>query len=59
MKKKKEFRIKKMRDLVEELAGSVDVPLHLKGIDIDRAIEAAKKKYFNKKFNNQIRNPRI
>lgn len=44
-----ELRIKKALDLVEELAGSVSVPAHLKGVDIDKAIEIAKKRYFAKR----------
>ena len=44
-----ELRIKKAVDLVEELAGSVEIPKHLRGIDIDKAIRIAKKNYFGKK----------
>jgi AbrB family looped-hinge helix DNA binding protein len=35
--------------LIDELAGSVNVPDHLKGVDIDEAIQTAKKNYFAKK----------
>ncbi len=35
--------------LVEKLAGSVAVPEHLKGIDIDEAIRIAKKNHFGKR----------
>ena len=40
------LRIKKAADLVEELAGSVEIPEHLKGINVDEAIRIAKKNYF-------------
>lgn len=36
--------------LVEELAGSVTIPTKLRGQDIDKAVELAKKKYFQDKF---------
>jgi len=36
--------------LVEELAGSVKIPKHLRGVDADEAIRIAKERYFaNKK----------
>jgi len=44
-----ELRIKRAVDLVEELAGSVQVPDHLKGIDIDEAIRIAKEIHFGKR----------
>lgn len=44
-----ELRIKKALDLVEELAGSVKVPKHLRSIDTDQAIRIAKERYFGKK----------
>jgi len=44
-----ELRIKRAVDLVEELAGSVQVPDHLKGIDIDEAIRIAKERHFGKR----------
>jgi len=36
--------------LVEKLAGSIKVPKHLKGRDIDELIEEAKEKYFAEKY---------
>jgi len=41
--------IKPTTTLVEELAGSVEIPEDLKGIDIDEAIRIAKKNYFGKR----------
>lgn len=38
-KEGKEMKIKRAVDLVEELAGSVSIPNHLKGVDLDRLIE--------------------
>lgn len=35
--------------LVENLAGSVDVPERFKGLDPDEIIKQAKKEYFSKK----------
>lgn len=43
-----ELRIKKMRDLVEELGGSLKLPKKWKGKDIDQIIEEAKYEYFKK-----------
>ena len=36
--------------LVEDLAGSVNVPARLKGKDVDEVIEQAKRKYFQDKY---------
>lgn len=41
--------LKPATSLVNELAGSVKIPNQLKGVDIDRAILKAKKKYFSRK----------
>ena len=46
--KEGELRIKKALDLVEELAGSVSVPVRLRGVDIDEAIRIAKRRYFGR-----------
>ena len=40
--------LKPVADLIEELAGSIEIPEHLKGVDIDEAIRIAKKKYFGR-----------
>lgn len=42
----RELRIKKAVDLVEEFAGSVKIPKHLRGVDADKAIGIAKEKHF-------------
>jgi len=47
--KEGELRIKKASVLVENLAGSVTIPRHLKGKDVDEAITIAKKRFFNKR----------
>lgn len=44
--RKGELIIKPARLLVEELAGSVDIPEKLKGKDLDEAIKESKEKYF-------------
>lgn len=36
--------------LVEDLAGSVSVPKRLRGVDIDKAVEIAKERYFRQKW---------
>ena len=48
VEKSGELRIKKANLLVKQLAGSVTVPKHLRGVNIDTAIKEAKKKHFNK-----------
>lgn len=47
--KKGELRIKKAVNLVEELAGSVKVQKHLRGVDVDEAVRIAKERRFGKK----------
>lgn len=42
-----------IRQLVEELAGSIDLPLELRGKDIDEIIKEAKEDYFRTKYNSQ------
>jgi AbrB family looped-hinge helix DNA binding protein len=42
------LKIKKATALVEELAGSVKVPKHLMGVDVDEAIRIAKQRRFSK-----------
>jgi AbrB family looped-hinge helix DNA binding protein len=39
-----------MKQLIRELAGSISVPEHLKGRDIDELIEEAKEEYFKSKY---------
>ncbi len=39
-----------MRQLIEELAGSIAVPKHLKGRDLDEIIEEGKEQYFRSKY---------
>lgn len=41
--------------LVHELAGSVKIPEHLRGIDLDKAIEEAKRIHFSKKYGTRVR----
>ena len=36
--------------LVEDLAGSVSIPIRLRGGDIDKVIELSKEKYFRNKY---------
>lgn len=36
--------------LVKELGGSVSVPQRLRGVDIDKAVEIAKERYFRQKW---------
>src|SRR3989338_3080026 len=40
--------------LVEDLAGSVNVPSRLKGKDADEVIEQAKRKYFQNKYKQSL-----
>jgi AbrB family looped-hinge helix DNA binding protein len=40
-----------LRQLIEELAGSIDIPKKLKGKDIDEIIHNAKDNYFRSKNN--------
>lgn len=42
--------IKSAMRLVEELGGSVSVPQRLRGVDIDKAVEIAKERYFRQKW---------
>ncbi len=39
-----------LRQLVEELAGSIHVPIELKHRDIDEVIQEAKEQYFHSKY---------
>ena len=39
-----------MKQLVEELAGSIEIPQELKGKDIDQAIRQAKEIYFKTRY---------
>lgn len=36
--------------LIERLAGSIEVPDHLKGVDIEEAIKQGKEQYFRDKY---------
>lgn len=40
--------------LVKELAGSIEIPKHLKGKDVDEAIEIAKGEYFREKWKKHL-----
>ncbi len=42
------------RVIVEQLAGSVKVPENLKGKDLSKIIEEAKKSYFSEKYTKKI-----
>lgn len=42
--------IKSAMKLVGELGGSVSVPKELRGVDIDKAVEIAKERYFRQKW---------
>lgn len=44
-----ELTIKSAQSLVEELAGSVEIPERLKSKNLDKVIESAKKEYFSDK----------
>lgn len=43
------LRVEPMKRIVDELAGSVKIPVQYKGMDIDKMIEKAKFEYFSKK----------
>ena len=49
-KKKGVIEIKSMLQLVNELSGSVKIPSHMRGKDLDKVIEQAKEEYFTKKY---------
>lgn len=40
------IKIKKALDLVNEVAGSLEVPEHMKNVDIDEAIRTGKEEHF-------------
>lgn len=42
-----------MKQLIHKLAGSVPVPEHLRGRDLDEIIEEAKEEYFREKYRNK------
>lgn len=42
------------RVIVEQLAGSVKIPKHMRGKDLDRVIEEAKDRYFREKYARKI-----
>jgi len=44
-----QIKMQSSLDLLNKLAGSVKVPDHLRGRDIDEVIEEAKRSYFRKK----------
>lgn len=44
-----QIRMQSAVELVKELAGSVKVPAHLRGRDVDEIIEEAKRNHFRKK----------
>ena len=44
-----ELRIRSSSNLVEQLAGSVSVPKHLRDVDSNKAVKIAKKSYFKRK----------
>lgn len=46
---KRKITIQSLKDLVEQLAGSVAVPEKFKGLPIEKIIEQAKKEYFQGK----------
>lgn len=41
-----------IQTIIDGLKGSVTVPEHLKGLNLDMAISQAKEKYFRQKFQN-------
>lgn len=41
--------VKPVMDLIDQLAGSVSISSHLKGVDLDKAIKISKEQYFKKK----------
>lgn len=45
--KEKSFEVKPATNSVEELAGSVKVPIKFKGLSLKQIIRQAKKEYFN------------
>lgn len=42
-----------MKQLIRKLAGSVPVPEHLRGRDLDEIIEEAKEEHFRDKYRNK------
>ncbi len=54
-KKNKSLKIQSQLALVQELAGSISVPKHLREIDIDVAIKKGRDAYIQRKYGNGIR----
>lgn len=46
----KKIRANPMQQLIHELSGSIVVPKHLRGRDIDEVIEEAKGEHFKSKY---------
>lgn len=49
-KLRKSFKISRAVALVEELAGSLKIPDHLRGKNLDKIIEEARDEYFMEKY---------
>ncbi len=50
VEKEGQIIITPLRKLVEDLAGSIEVPKELKGKDVDEMIQQAKENYFRSKY---------
>lgn len=51
----KKLTIKNPKDILNSLRGSIEVPSHLKGRDLDKVIKEAKHIHFSKKYGKPLR----